>query len=826
MTPERRRRILAAVGVLAAALVVGVCATVAYALATGFDRSARTADLPDVVVRFDPARRADVDARIRTLPNLAARSYRYDVDGVSLRAGGHSTRRGTLQIVLPGRRGYAIVQGRDLDPKASHDAREVVVEQGVAREWDVQVDDRIDVGRLGRLRVAGIARAPDNVAFPLASAARVYVGEGLVARRVPRGDELGVNRALLWLHDRSRTDVTLTQARGQAYGIGGVSFLTREGVQTLIGQAAGIVVALLIAFALVALAAAGIMLGTAAHADVQRRMPGTAIRRALGFSRGAIAREAAVRAGAVALPAAAIGLAAGWALAIGPTGSLLAILNGAPAGWAALPLLAVCLVAIVTLVVATSAWPAYRATAPSPAALLRGGELATRTTRRPGRLRLRPRPAPSPKPNPCRGRGRGPGPDPPDAGPDARAGSGDAWGIDGPSGARSATRTRESRQAGATAAVGRRSRRVRAATGPLSLGPRLVMAARGRYLGTVVVLGACTAVVLLMLALASTLERLRDDPTTLGKRFALTVSADRSDLADLRSVPGVAAASPRWVIQAAGSFQLGEALTVIAFPGDHTQFEEPPLAEGRRLRADDEAEVGVGLADALGLAPGATLGLALPDGAGEARFRVVGIVRALDDEGRVAYVRPRRLGSALTDRPPIAVRIASGASREEVQKRLQARGYGTVVVSGAVGSSATLLALLSSVLRIVALVVALVVLYALAQALALTAGQRMRTLALLRTIGASGATTAAVLAGAGAALVLPACALAIGLQELVLGPLVASLATGYADLPVHASAAQAALVSAALLGLALLAGAWVARRLNRVPLALALRERP
>jgi ABC-type lipoprotein release transport system permease subunit len=364
------------------------------------------------------------------------------------------------------------------------------------------------------------------------------------------------------------------------------------------------------------------------------------------------------------------------------------------------------------------------------------------------------------------------------------------------------------------------------ATGPLTLGPRLVLARRGRYAGTVLVLGACTAVVLLMLALASTLERLRDDPSTLGKRYALTVNADTADLADLRAVPGVAAAAPRWVIQAADSFQLGEALKVIAFPGDHTPFEAPPLAEGRRVRSDGEAEVGVGLADALGLAPGATLGLALPNGAGEARFTVVGIVRALDNEGRVAYVRPRRLGAALTDRPPIAVRVAAGASREVVQRRLQARGYPTVVVSGAAGSSATLLALLSSVLRVVALVVALVVLYALAQALALTASERMRTLALLRTIGASGATTAAVLAGAGAALVLPACALAIALQELVLGPLVASLAAGYADLPVHASPGQAAAVSAALLLLALPAGAWVARRLNRVPLALALRERP
>ena len=335
-----------------------------------------------------------------------------------------------------------------------------------------------------------------------------------------------------------------------------------------------------------------------------------------------------------------------------------------------------------------------------------------------------------------------------------------------------------------------------------------------------------------MLALASTLERLRDDPATLGKRFSLTVSADRSELPRIRATPGVAAAAPRWVLEAADSFQLGETLKVVAFPGDHTEFEAPPLAAGRRLRAGDEAEVGAGLADALGLAPGATLGLALPGGAGEARFRVVGVVRALDNEGRVAYVRPARLGAALTDRPQIAVRVAPGASRDAVRRRLtqrMTRGPRPAVVSvvsGAAGDSVSLLGLLSAVLRVVGGVVALVILYALAQALALTAAERTSSLALLRTLGGSASTTAAVLAGAGAALVLPAAALAIALQELLLGPVVSAMAAGYANLPVRASAAQAAAVTAGLVVLAGIAAVWVARRLRRVPPAAALRERP
>ena len=54
------------------ALVVGTATTVGYSLATGFDRSAERADLPDVIARFARrSRAATVDARVRALPNLA-----------------------------------------------------------------------------------------------------------------------------------------------------------------------------------------------------------------------------------------------------------------------------------------------------------------------------------------------------------------------------------------------------------------------------------------------------------------------------------------------------------------------------------------------------------------------------------------------------------------------------------------------------------------------------------------------------------------------------------------------------------------------------------
>ena len=103
---------------------------------------------------------------------------------------------------------------------------------------------------------------------------------------------------------------------------------------------------------------------------------------------------------------------------------------------------------------------------------------------------------------------------------------------------------------------------------------------------------------------------------------------------------------------------------MIAYPSDHTRFEAPPLASGARLRGADAAEVGVGLAQVLGLSPGSTLALALPSGV-EARFRVSGTVDSLDHDGRVAYVAGgraarRRPGGARADR---GARCAPAPSR-------------------------------------------------------------------------------------------------------------------------------------------------------------------
>ena len=108
-----------------------------------------------------------------------------------------------------------------------------------------------------------------------------------------------------------------------------------------------------------------------------------------------------------------------------------------------------------------------------------------------------------------------------------------------------------------------------------------------------------------MLALASLLERLREDPGTVGKRYQLAVSLDPfAARRGARELPGVPAVGQRYAVDAADSFRLGEPFRLVAYSGDHTEFEAPPLAEGRRIRGPDEVEVGVGLADALGLRPG------------------------------------------------------------------------------------------------------------------------------------------------------------------------------------------------------------------------------
>jgi putative ABC transport system permease protein len=733
-----RRSRLAFAGVLLAAAMAGAAVTVAYGLATGFDRAARQADLPDVLVRFRAEREDRIDRIVRALPGVAHRAYRLEVNRVFVNSDGGTSDNGAVELVA-GRRGYAIVDGRDVDGRPN----EAVIERGVADEWHVGVGDTIQVGRLGSLRVAGIAVAPDNVAFPLTSVPRVYISRAWIERE--NGFRLPVDQALVWAASPRSVDVLLAQARATSTQVRGVRFVTRDGVRVLIDSAAGVVIALLIAFSLVALGAAATMLAASTAADVQRRLPAMGVQRAIGFSRGRLAAGYALRAMRTALPAGALGVAAGALAVQGPAGELLRALNEQSPGWALLAPLAIALALVTAVVAGAAAWPAWRATARPTVQLLRGAELAG-------------------------------------------------------------------------------ARRLRVGGGFAALGARLALARRGRAAATVAVLAVSGAVVLLMLALASLVAALRDDPGSIGKRYDLTARLPADRVGEVRAVAGVQRAAPRWVVQGADSFALGEPVRLVAFAGDHTAFEDPPVDRGRRVRSDGEAEIGVGLAQALGIGVGSTLAVQLPSG-GEVRFRVVGTVRALDQSGRIAYVRPARLLAADPGASAqIAIKLAPGADPAAVSARLAQLGVQPTGVAGATTRNGAFLGTLAALLRAVAVVDALVCLYALVQALGLVARERRPTLALLRATGAQAPTIGAVLAGAALAVALPAAVLAFALERLVLAPLVSDLAAGYADLTARSSAGQAAIALVGLGALSAIAAAWVARRATAEPPVLGLRE--
>jgi ABC-type lipoprotein release transport system permease subunit len=346
------------------------------------------------------------------------------------------------------------------------------------------------------------------------------------------------------------------------------------------------------------------------------------------------------------------------------------------------------------------------------------------------------------------------------------------------------------------------------------LGVRLAGARRARLLATAATLGFSTAFVLLMLALASALSSLETDPGALGKRYQLTADLPASAAGRVRAIAGVQAAAPRYETEAVDSFSLGETIDIVAYPGDHTTFEAPPLVSGARLRGSREAEVGLGLAQALGLDPGSTLAIELENGR-ELRLRVAGVVSSLAHDGRVAYVPASALLAAdpsASESEQLAVRLEPGANAAAVSAAL---GPSATAATGAIGRGVPLVAVLRSILRAVAVVDGLVCLYALIQACALTVQERRRTVSVLRAFGAAGPAVRRLLAGAVIALVVPAALLGIVLERFVLGPALARLAASYVTLSLAASRTEVALVIAGLAVAGALAVAWVARQTTR-----------
>jgi ABC-type lipoprotein release transport system permease subunit len=352
-------------------------------------------------------------------------------------------------------------------------------------------------------------------------------------------------------------------------------------------------------------------------------------------------------------------------------------------------------------------------------------------------------------------------------------------------------------------------------TGLGVLGARLVVARRARLVATVITLGLSAAFVLLMLSLASELSALQTDPGALGQRYQLTAALPASAAPSVRRIAGVQAVAPRYEVQTVDSFSLGETIDVIAYPGDHTIFEAPPLTAGRRLRGADQAEIGQGLAQALGLSPGQTLALALGSGR-EVRLRVVGIVSSLDHDGRVVYIpavallRADPTASAL-----LAIRLTPNADPTQVSSALRALGVAAATAGGATARGATLVDILRAIIRAVAIVDGLVCLYALIQACALTTQERRRTIAVLRACGAGPGAVRRLLLGAALTLLIPAAIVGFLFERFVLGPALSSLAANYATLPLRATAPEVGVTAAGLLGAAGVAVLWVTRQASR-----------
>ncbi len=341
-------------------------------------------------------------------------------------------------------------------------------------------------------------------------------------------------------------------------------------------------------------------------------------------------------------------------------------------------------------------------------------------------------------------------------------------------------------------------------------------ARRSRLAATVLTLGASTAFVLLLLALASALSALETDPAALGKRYQLTASLPAAAVGQVRAIPGVQDAAPRYEVQAVDSFSLGETIDVIAYPGNHTTFEAPPLTSGQRLKGNGEAEVGAGLADALGLGPGSTLAIALPTAGKELRLRVAGVVSSLDHDGRVAYIPAAPLLKADPEAPEeIAVRLDPGADQAAVSAALTKLGALPAPASGATARGVPLVDTLRTILRVVAIVDGLVCLYALIQTCAITLQERRGTVAVLRATGAGFAAVARLLIGVVLALVIPAAVLGILVERLVLGPALANLAVNYATLELGAGLSEIAAVVVGLLVACAIAVLWVTHRATR-----------
>ena len=373
------------VGLVLAGAMLGTAVTTGEALANGFDRAQRAAGSPDLVVRFDALDRATIERRIGTLANIRSVAYRLTVRPVPIGIGatGKGVRRGTAEIdgvqQGHGRDGLAIVAGRALSGAGD----EVVVERGLADSWKLRVGRQLGVltrnGDLWKPVIVGVAVEPDNVAFPLAARPRIYADYDVVRDRfAERTSAEPVNLLAVRVRNRGRLSETLVQARQSSYGLSGLGFTTQATTRAIVAQASGLVVALLTAFAFVALVAVCAMLAASANARVARELPTIGMLRSLGFTTRGLAASYALETSLIALPALALGVTAGTLLVSGPTARLLAGLNELPPSHP-LGILHVLVVLVATVLAgAAAALPASAAARRPVVELLAGVRVARR----------------------------------------------------------------------------------------------------------------------------------------------------------------------------------------------------------------------------------------------------------------------------------------------------------------------------------------------------------------------------------------------------------------------------------------------------------------
>ncbi len=327
--------LITALGLFLAGAILGSAVTTREALGGGLERAQRAAQTADIVAHFDPVALDTLGPRLDAIANIADWSPRITARPVNIatrRADG-PRRTGTAEVnglLLDQPRGLLIVAGRGLSGRED----EVVVERGLFTAWHLRLGQGLRLrGRSGPLfvRIVGVSIEPDVLAFPLASRPRIYLPYETVRNRIStaRG-RLPVTAVAINVTDRTRLAVTLAQLRAASFGLDRVTIQTRTGIRLAIDQASGLISSVIVAFAIVALVAALVMIAAAAYARVTRDLATIGTLRAIGVSNPVIAASYAIEVAAIAVVAIGAGVVAGSVAVAGQAAVLLESFNELP----------------------------------------------------------------------------------------------------------------------------------------------------------------------------------------------------------------------------------------------------------------------------------------------------------------------------------------------------------------------------------------------------------------------------------------------------------------------------------------------------------------